>query len=106
MKTFLSIYFMLAVVSTTVSAQVNYSKDPTYSVHNYKHPNKAAVAKEKNLDRLIHLEYVESGNNAPVNYKQQAGKPSPVIQGALIPSGNEVKSTNALANPRNYKTNP
>jgi hypothetical protein len=42
--------------------------DPGYSAYNYKHPNKAAYAKEHNLDEAITVGVVQVTQNE--NYKQ------------------------------------
>jgi hypothetical protein len=58
--------------------------DPTYSVHNYKHPNKAAYAKKYNLDNSTFLETSPVASNN--NYKQPHNKPSVKSSGVGIQS--------------------
>lgn len=97
--------FLTAAVAFCIMHTANaQSNDPTYSVHNYKHPNKAQVAKALDLDKQLHLPYVEpSADNSSANYKAQA-KPVGISQhGALIPSQGIEKNVNAMENPRNYK---
>ena len=65
---------ILAVSFTTafnlVGQDIN-KNDPTYSANNYKHPNKAKIAKENSKVDFSAVSYVESKNNDSRNYKQQ-----------------------------------
>jgi hypothetical protein len=60
----------LILMVNAASGQRSVDRDPTYSVHNYKHPNKAAYAKKHHLDRSIELENTVVIGNA--NYKQHS----------------------------------
>ena len=106
MKTYFAICIVLALFAGTAAAQGPTYYDPTYSVHNYKNPYKASVAREKNLDNQMHFEYVKPNKKVSRNYKHQTGNIALKKEGALIPSKTEAQSTNALTNPRNYKTHP
>lgn len=98
---------VLAVSFTTafnvVGQDIN-KNDPTYSVNNYKHPNKAKIAKENSKDEFAAVIYVESKNKASRNYKQQNNSSSAPLEGIVFLSGKKPASTNALVNPANYKT--
>ena len=66
MKAFFLGLFMTALSLVTFGQ--DRSIDPSYSVHNYKHPNKAAYAKKHNLDnptKFGQIEVVQADN-----YKQ------------------------------------
>ena len=51
-KIFLTFGFAGILVIQSLS-QSKVESDPQYSVYNYKHPNKAAYAKKRNLDKRI-----------------------------------------------------
>ncbi|MES2734057.1 MAG: hypothetical protein V4714_20080 [Bacteroidota bacterium] len=84
-----------------------FKSNPAYSVHNYKQPDKAALAKKYNLERLQTFTYVEATPAAEVvnrNYKAQAATTnvSPA-SGAVIPTSTRKQSRNGLDSPANYK---
>ena len=101
----------VAATILSISAQAQSIVDPGVSVHNYKHPNKAAQAKaisgNKNAVRVPTLGTVEqygkysrirSGSNTP----KYAPRPA-----ALVVTRNykaEGVDINPLVSPRNYKT--
>jgi len=68
---------ILMIALIVVTAQVSWGQrinhDPSYSMNNYKHPNKAAYAKEHNLDRAVKLEKSTVLQND--NYKQAYNNP-------------------------------
>jgi len=101
------IAFGLLVTGITVTSAVmgqNINTDPTYSIHNYKHPNKVKEAREANKDHVLSFGYVRSKKWFSHNYKQQNNNLNQPIEGGLIPSKKEPRSSNALTDPRNYKT--
>ena len=70
-------------------------RDPTYSIHNYKHPNKAAYAR-KHLDRSIALEMVDVHGNH--NYKQPFNN-APTTKKGAVASRKMDKSTKSYKHP-------
>jgi hypothetical protein len=94
----------------TVSAQVSHTNDPTYSPNNYKHANKAAVAKKKfagtNVKTVQADNSLEANANSLVNgnYKMPHNKINRKNQTIiLLPVSDAQNPTNATANPANYK---
>lgn len=53
----------LMMVSSLVFSQKRVDVDPSYSVNNYKHANKAAYAKKHNLDKPVKLQTVLVSEN-------------------------------------------
>jgi hypothetical protein len=94
---------LIFVVTLTLISIASYGQkwknDPSYSIHNYKHPNKADLAKKADLARLEEIPYVKAMVPVSRNYKAQnlqiARKPEVV---SVI----SVPSRNATTN-RNYK---
>jgi hypothetical protein len=71
----------LLALASQVSGQDNQSKlrnDPTYSTHNYKHPNKAATARQWESRSGVVVEQPQSGNLNLANYKRQVPNQNPV----------------------------
>ena len=108
---FLIIGFLFFAVHTTQAQSpvvFKYKLDNSYSVHNYKQPNKVAIASKYNLDRLNTFTYI---NPAPVfevnkwSYKSQnvGNKTRVSDSGAVVPTTKIKKSRNALESPANYK---
>ena len=62
----------LTLASSLVFGQKGVDSDPTYSVNNYKHPNKAAYAREHNLDKSMELPMVAADDNR--DYKHPGNK--------------------------------
>jgi hypothetical protein len=91
MKLLLTSSVIMLMAHLSWAQRIN--NDPTYSIHNYKHPNKAAYARLHNLDRCIPLEKTMVIEND--NYKQIFNKPSCVVKF-------KIKSTPANSN-RSYK---
>src|SRR5690242_13373626 len=71
MKRVLIMSFLL-VSAHVAFCQQEIKNDPTYSANNYKHPNKAAYAREHNLDNSIFLPTATVSLTA--NYKQPYNK--------------------------------
>ena len=92
----------LLVISLTTTYTVmgqNINNDPTYSVNNYKHPNKAKEAKEINKDKTVCF---KSGPKfAFGNYKQQNNITTPAKE--ELNYSKKEGDYNALTNPENYK---
>ncbi len=55
--------------------------DPSYSVNNYKHPNKAAYARTHNLDNTIQLQTAQVADNR--DYKHPTKKAVVVSKGTF-----------------------
>jgi len=53
----------LTMASNLAFGQKGAERDPSYSVNNYKHPNKAAYARKHNLDKSVELQTVEVTDN-------------------------------------------
>ena len=70
MKQLLVLSLMIATGHIVLGQHEN---DPSYSVHNYKHPNKAAYAKEHKLDNSIVI--TSSSRKSNDNYKQKFKEP-------------------------------
>src|SRR6478735_1348238 len=75
---------VLGISAFTVAGAQNVS-DPTYSVHNYKHPNKAAKMKaiqdakpEIYLEKTNKKEQLDNGLTASANYKGLSASKSDV----------------------------
>jgi hypothetical protein len=64
---------LVALMSHVALSQDKYKNDPSYSVNNYKHPNKAAYAKKNNLDASITVS--SSTGKANDDYKHGFNKP-------------------------------
>src|SRR3954463_15707405 len=62
----------LTLASGLAFGQKAVDHDPTYSVNNYKHPNKAAYARKHNLDKSVELPIVASEENR--DYKHPGNK--------------------------------
>ncbi len=111
MKTqaFLTIIFLLAMIgSANAQSPVvfKYKNNPTYSIHNYKHPAHAELAKKYNLDRIIVLEYIPAVpriGQINGNYKRQATHSQQQVSGGIIPTAPAEKQINGVNSPANYK---
>jgi hypothetical protein len=68
MKTLATFLGLAMITSVTAFGQNKVDNDPSYSAYNYKHPNKAAYAKEHNLDNPVTVGTIEVTENE--NYKQ------------------------------------
>ena len=87
---------VMMFIGSLAFGQRGVERDPTYSVHNYKHPNKAAYARKHNLDRMTVLETVEVRQND--NYKQPRNNGAITKKGALV-SRKMDKSTKSYKHP-------
>lgn len=63
-------------------SQKSVKNDPSYSMHNYKHPNKAAYAKKHNLDDAneIKLSKVKRNDDYKHGFNKPASSEKPVIK--------------------------
>lgn len=77
-------------------------RDPSYSVHNYKHPNKAEEAAKNDYDHLQKFEYQKIRGNAHRNYKAQ-NQTSSTYEAGVVPAAPIEKRTNSVFSNRNYK---
>ena len=68
MKTLATFLGLAMIASVTAFGQNKVDNDPSYSAYNYKHPNKAAYAKEHNLENPVTVGTIEVTENE--NYKQ------------------------------------
>lgn len=99
MKASLLIIFfgVLFTLPARAQEQTALRNDPTYSTHNYKHPNKAAMAQKWGAKKGVAVPVVGYTAGQLANYKQQ--RPSSVPVGGLsIP----YTPSTSLAD-RNYK---
>jgi hypothetical protein len=71
--------------------------DPSYSVNNYKHPNKAAYARKHGLDRLTKLNTVSVMQRE--NYKQPYSATKATQKYALFSSMPREKSNSSYKHP-------
>jgi hypothetical protein len=101
MKTLINTFMVsiLALLSSVAYAQTEpiWRNDPTYSTHNYKHPNKAAAAQRRALEPGVSVRFPQPGVVQAANYKM----PQP----GQVPAGSVVlphTPSNDLAD-RNYK---
>jgi hypothetical protein len=109
MKTIISIVCIL-FVALSVSAQVSHKNDPTYSTGNYKHPNKAKIAKDK--QKGLEMKTIagddqtasSSYQTANRNYKMPNTKVTSKQQTILVlPSVTETEKSTAVQSNANYK---
>lgn len=83
MKT-IGTYFLMVcwlVLAEQACGQDERSKlrnDPTYSTHNYKHANKAAVARKWEANSGVVVKQPTSGETNLANYKRQVPNQAPV----------------------------
>jgi hypothetical protein len=76
---------LIGLIAFSISALAQkQTTDPSYSIHNYKHPNKAAFAKLNNLDKVSSFQLSTSLRNdnykQPYNVKVQSSASIPVVQ--------------------------
>jgi hypothetical protein len=97
-KTFFGIAFSL-LTALTVSGQDQAAlrNDPTYSTHNYKHPNKAAAAATWANKKGVRVAAPGYDPQRVVNYKQPKSGASPTV-GIALPH-----TPSASLADRNYK---
>ncbi|HEY8935664.1 MAG TPA: hypothetical protein VIM65_10610 [Cyclobacteriaceae bacterium] len=91
-----------AVIIIMAAGQLAFSQtriqpDPTYSVGNYKHPNKALYAKEHNLNKSTKLETVEAADNS--NYKTPYSTKK-VKKAAVVVSSDKSASRGSYKHPQ------
>ncbi len=98
----------IAVYSAQAQSPVvfKYKNNPMYSIHNYKHPDKAALARKYNLTPVVTLDYIQAApaaDNARRNYKVQAAPAQPQVLGGVVPVIPQKKQANSVHSPANYK---
>jgi len=71
----------LTMASNLAFGQKGAERDPSYSVNNYKHPNKAAYARKHNLDKSTELPMVAADDNR--DYKHPGSKKATTTSPAL-----------------------
>ena len=72
MKSYIKTVLFLAIAFFSLDGYGQRSKnDPTYSRNNYKHPNKASIARNADTARLHDIQYVHAIVPANKNYKAQ-----------------------------------
>lgn len=112
MKTILIIAALVVSMGQSAFAQDEHKYDPTYSIHNYKHPNKAREAKQKiKFEKSESYMYVNPSEiESNRNYKQQnnLGKSNPVIirrvyKEELTADKKQPINQNSVFSNRNYK---
>jgi hypothetical protein len=106
---YLIIVFLLAAVSSANAQSpvvFKYKNNPTYSIHNYKQPAHAEVAKKYNLERTIVLDYIPvlpQVDKTNRNYKAHAGRSPKQVSGGNLPATPKKKQVNSVFAPGNYK---
>lgn len=112
MKTIVIITAFIAYFSLNVAAQDDHKYDPTYSIHNYKHPNKAREAQQKIKYEKSESYYYVIPSEVEINrnYKQQNNLSKVntkgikrFYNGEIIPAKREPKNVNSVFSNRNYK---
>ncbi|KQS28150.1 hypothetical protein [Dyadobacter sp. Leaf189] len=98
-----------AITILSFQAKAQSIVDPGISVHNYKHPNKAAAAKanRKNTVEVANLKTVErAGKYQRSKYMSTTPKyaPRPATMVVMREYKVEGVQLNPLTSPRNYKT--
>ena len=79
---------------------------PTYSVHNYKHPDKALLARQLNLDPVNVVEYTEATTErgvAPLNYKNQIQRQRTPEPSKPVTTHTNAGKQTGIQSPANYK---
>lgn len=99
MKTYLAIFALSFFAVLTVSAQdgAKLRNDVTYSTHNYKHPNKAAVASKWKQNKGVTVNAPDLSNQQAGNYKRPVPGTTPT-GGVVVPHTPQVSIAE-----RNYK---
>ena len=81
MKSVLTTLSLIILGGSIALGQNNVKNDPSYSVHNYKHPNKAAYAKKHKVDNSSAV--VVNVDRQNDNYKQSFRKQEPTEKTAV-----------------------
>ena len=95
MKRIIMIGFLTVMGDFAFSQQA--INDPSYSVNNYKHPNKAAYARKHHLDRMTTLNPVSVVQHE--NYKQPYSGTKTSRKYAIEASANRKKSNSSYKHP-------
>jgi hypothetical protein len=109
-KTTLATALILSAVMMAFTAKSQSIVDPGVSVHNYKHPNKAAQAKAKNSGNTIKVANFNTierhGKQYRSRYVSNTPKYAPRPVALIVMRDYKVKGIeiNPLVSPRNYKT--
>ncbi|CAN5203442.1 hypothetical protein BH09BAC4_BH09BAC4_49490 [soil metagenome] len=84
MKTYLFVLAFSGLSFLTASAQDDRKlrNDPTYSTHNYKHPNKAATARQWENKSGVVVQPPKLSRGTPANYKHSV--PGSLPQGGVV----------------------
>ena len=99
MKALIIGVFTLVMVSNSYGQKM----DATYSVHNYKHPNKSEKAKLYKKEGFVSEAYTEDNSNNTRNYKRQNNNSS-TPSGASFKSDPIRKEKNPLTSRNHYKS--
>ena len=99
MKTYLFVSVLIGLSMLTASAQddAKLRRDHTYSTHNYKHPNKAAKARQWDAKQGVVVNPPGLNQNQMTSYKHSVPGALPV-GGVVVPNTPEMDVTL-----RNYK---
>jgi hypothetical protein len=84
------------LAGTFAFGQNRFDNDPSYSVHNYKHPNKAAYAQKYKKDKSLKVTIVSAKKND--NYKQTFSKAAD-SEKAVMKEGRRVKTNRSYKHP-------
>lgn len=87
----------ITILSASAQDEAKRRNDGTYSTHNYKHPNKAAVAQKSARQQGVEVTTSGFEKRAVASYKQPVPRTEPV-DGLVVPHTPQEN----LAN-RNYK---
>lgn len=97
MKNALFTLGILILGTTLAMAQHSPKNDPSYSVNNYKHPNKAAYAKKHQMDKSsASVTNVERQND---NYKQTFRKEEPSEKAVIKTRKSKDKKNRSYKHP-------
>ena len=80
------------LVANLAFAQKGVDTDPSYSVNNYKHPNKAAYAHKHKLGNPIELQTAKVVENR--NYKNPYNKTAVVSKGSFATAKEDKRGRN------------
>ena len=108
--TFILVSILFSTVYTAQAqtpVMFRYKSDPGYSVRNYKHPHKAAIAEKYNLDAPVRIPYIEPvrANDLSLrNYKapHMAANNQPST-GLVVKARNRPSYRHSIDSPANYK---
>lgn len=93
----IALFVMIILGTHFVYSQKGVQHDPSYSVHNYKHPNKAAYAKKHKLDKNVVIETEPVKGNE--DYKHRFNKPEKTNKSVIRVKTGRDKSNKSYKHP-------